>query len=84
MKKLKYILTKYETVRRTEKVEYEVEIPPGIKNKIAYADRKILEGDYMGCRVVDVCDSEMLDEEAKSLKLLKTKVKLDKKLFGTG
>lgn len=68
MKKSKYVLTKYETVRRVEKVEYEVEIPRVVKNKIVYADKKILQNDYLSYKIVDICESEMLDEEVKSFK----------------
>lgn len=70
MKKLKYILTKYETVKRVEKVEYKVEIPVGIKNKIEYANKKVLGNDYVGYKIIDICDSEILDDEVEGLKKL--------------
>lgn len=65
---MQYILTKYEIVQRTEKVEYKVEIPKKIKNKKFYAERKVLEGEYFDCKVADIVDSEMLDEEVGSFK----------------
>ncbi len=67
MSSVKYILTKYETIRRTEKVEYMVEIPENIKNKTAYADEQVLDNNYANYRVVDIVDSELLDEEIRSL-----------------
>ena len=68
MKNTKYILTKCETIKRTEKVEYEVEIPENIKNKIRYADKQILGNNYKNCRVADVIDSELIDEENFNLR----------------
>ena len=63
MKITKYILTKYETIRRIEKVEYEIEIPEEIKNKMEYADEQVLENNYNNYKIVDIVDSEMLNEE---------------------
>lgn len=77
--KAKYILTKYETIRRTEKVEYEVEVPDRIKNKMVYADKQVLENNYKDCKVVDIPDSEMLDEENINLKKAESGAKLDGK-----
>ena len=77
MKSTKYIVTKHETIRRIEKVEYQVEIPSHIRNKEQYAHDKINDNDYMDCKVVDILDSEMLDDELIYLK------KCKKKLFGT-
>ena len=68
MSSVKYILTKYETIRRTEKVEYMVEIPENIKNKIVYADERVFDNNYTDCKVVDIVDSEKLDEEIHSLR----------------
>jgi len=68
MKTTKYILTKHETIRRTEKVEYEIEIPEKIKNKTEYANGQILENNYKNCKIVDIVDSELLDEEVVNLK----------------
>ena len=68
MSSVKYILTKYETIRRTEKVEYAVEIPENIKNKKVYADEQVLYNNYVDYKVVDIVDSEMLDEETRSLR----------------
>jgi hypothetical protein len=71
MSSVKYILTKYETMRRTEKVEYAVEIPENIKNKKVYADEQVLYNNYVDYKVVDIVDSEMLDEETRSLRRVK-------------
>ena len=68
MSNVKYILTKYETIRRTEKVEYAVEIPENISNKTAYANEQVLDSNYMDYKVVDIVDSEMLDEDIRSLR----------------
>ena len=61
--KIKYIITKHETVRRTEKVQYVVSVPEKIKNKAEYAQKQLGEGNYLSCKVVDIIDSEMLDDE---------------------
>ena len=71
MNSVKYILTKYETIRRTEKVEYAVEIPENIRNKTVYANEQILDSNYVDYKVVDIVDSEMLDEETRSLRRVK-------------
>jgi len=71
MSSQKYILTKYETIRRTEKVQYTVEIPENIRNKTIYADEQVLDNNYTDCKVVDIVDSEMLDEEIHSLRRIK-------------
>lgn len=68
MSSVKYILTKYETIRRTEKVEYAVEIPENIKNKKVYANEQVLYNNCVDYKVVDIVDSEMLDEETRSLR----------------
>jgi hypothetical protein len=68
MSSVKYILTKYETIRRTEKVEYAVEIPENIKNKKVYAVEQVLDNHYGDYKVVDIVDSEMLDEEIGDLR----------------
>ncbi len=68
MSSVKYILTKYETIRRTEKVEYTVEIPENIRNKTAYADEQVLDNNYADYKVVDIVDSELLDEETRNLR----------------
>ena len=64
----KYILTKYETVRKIERVEYEIEIPKKIKNKTEYANDQILKNNYTNYKDEDIADSERLDEEVVSLK----------------
>lgn len=68
MSDAKYILTKYETIRRTEKVEYTVEIPENIRNKREYANEQIQDSNYVDCKVVDIVDSEWLDDEVRSLR----------------
>ncbi|MBU4480735.1 hypothetical protein KKH59_00260 [Patescibacteria group bacterium] len=65
--KNKYIVTKLETIRRTEKVQYEVLIPEKIKNKGEYTQNQLEGGNYKNCRVVDIVDSEVLDDEIISL-----------------
>lgn len=65
---MKYILTKYETVKRIEKIEYSVDIPLNIKNKERYANNQIIENKYQKHKVVDVVDSEILDDEIVGLK----------------
>jgi len=66
----KYILTRYETIRRTEQVEYTVDIPEDIEDKITYAEEQISDSDYTHCDVVGIVDSEFLDEEIVSLQKL--------------
>ncbi|PIS39763.1 MAG: hypothetical protein COT33_00220 [Candidatus Nealsonbacteria bacterium CG08_land_8_20_14_0_20_38_20] len=65
--KNKYIVTKLETIRRTEKVQYEVLIPEKIRNKEEYTQDQLEEGNYKNCKMVDIVDSEMLDDEIISL-----------------
>ncbi len=71
MSDAKYILTKYETIRRTEKVEYTVEIPENIRNKREYANEQIQDSNYVDCKVVDIVDSEWLDDEVRGLRKVK-------------
>ncbi len=71
MSSVKYILTKHETIRRTEKVEYTVEIPENIRNKTEYADEQVFDNNYIEFKVVDIVDSEKLDEEIRSLRKVK-------------
>lgn len=68
MSSVKYILTKYETIRRTEKVEYAVEIPENVKNKKVYAVERVIDNNYVDYKVVDIVDSEILDEEIRNLR----------------
>ncbi len=68
MSSVKYILTKYETIRRTEKVEYAVEIPENVKNKKVYAVERVIDNNYEDYKVVDIIDSEILDEEIRNLR----------------
>lgn len=71
MNNIRYILTKYETIRRTEKVEYTIEIPETIKNKREYANEQVLDNNYVALRVVDIVDSEWLNDETRSLRKVK-------------
>ncbi len=68
MDTIKFVITKHETIRRTEKVEYEVIVPENIQNKADYALCKLARGDYDTLKVVDIVDSELLDEEVINLK----------------
>jgi len=68
MSSVKYILTKYETIRRTEKVEYMVEIPENTKKKTEYANEQVLGNNYLEYKVTDIVDSEILDEEIERLR----------------
>ena len=68
MKTTRYILTKNETVRRVEKVEYMIKIPANVKNKKAYAEKQLEDNNYVSCEVVDIVDSEMLDDEVIDLR----------------
>ena len=71
MDNIRYILTKYETVQRTEKVEYVVDIPEVVRNKRQYANELVSNNEYLAYAVVDVVDSEKLDEEVRSLRRTK-------------
>ena len=68
LKIMKYILIKGETIRRTERMQYEVEVPKNIKNIIEYADNQIKENNYKSCKMLDIVDSELLDDEVVDLK----------------
>jgi len=68
MSKIKYILTKYETIIRTEKVKYTVEIPKNIRRKAEYAEEQVLHSNYVDYKIVDIIDSEMLDDGIYSLR----------------
>ena len=63
-----YILTKLETIKRTEKTEYSIDIPKNIKDKERYANNQITENKYKKYKVVDIVDSEILDDETVSLR----------------
>ena len=65
---MKYILIKDESIRRTERMQYKVEIPKNIKNKIEYADNQVKKNNYQSCKMLDIVDSEMLDDEVVNLK----------------
>lgn len=69
----RYVLTKYERMLRLEKVEYVVEIPDNVRNKLIYADKQIMDSNYTDCKVVDIPVSKMLDEEIHGLRRVKHK-----------
>lgn len=66
---MKYLLIKDETIRRTERMQYEVEIPKNIRNKAEYADEQVKENNYNSYRMLDIVDSELLDDEVINLKI---------------
>ncbi len=66
---MKYLLTKHETIRRTEKIQYEIEIPKNIKDKKRYANNQIEENNYQSYKLLDIVDSKLLDDEILNLKL---------------
>ncbi len=72
---MKHILTKYETIKRTEKIEYLIDIPKNIKNKERYASNQIFENKYKECKVIDVIDSEILDDEVINLRIVGLSIK---------
>lgn len=63
----KYTLVRYETTRRTEKVEYIIEIPEQIKRKQEYADEEVFKNNYLSFKVAEIIESERLDEEPISI-----------------
>jgi hypothetical protein len=65
---MNYILTKHETVRRTEKIQYEIEVPENIINKERYARNKIQENNYKSCKIIDIIDSELIEDEIVDFK----------------
>jgi len=65
---MEHILTKYETVKRTEKIEYSIDIPKNIKDKEKYANNQVAENEYKKCKIVDIIDSEILDDKVISLR----------------
>ncbi|MFH1193722.1 MAG: hypothetical protein V1661_01875 [bacterium] len=68
---MKYILTKLETIKRTEKIEYLIDISTNIKNKDRYANNQIVKNNYEKCKLVDIIDSEILDDEIVGLTMKK-------------
>ena len=66
---MKYLLTKHETIRRTEKIQYEIEIPKNIKDKKRYANNQIEENNNQSYKLLDIVDSKLLDDEILNLKL---------------
>lgn len=67
---MKYILIKDETIRRIERVQYVVEIPKNIKKKTEYADERVKDNKYKSYKVLNIIDSELLDEEVVNLKVI--------------
>jgi len=66
---MKYILTKDEIIRKTERIQYEIEIPRNIRNKTEYADEQVKENNYKSYKISDIIDSELLDDEVIDLKI---------------
>ena len=66
---MKYILTKDETIRRTERIQYEIEIPKNTRNKIEYAHKQVEENNYKSYRISDIIDSERLNDEVIDFKI---------------
>ena len=66
--KNKYVLTRHETMTRTEKVQYEIDIPTHITRKREYAEGQFSDGNYSASNVIGVLDSQMIDEENISLR----------------
>ncbi len=66
---MKYILVKDETIRRIERIQYEVEIPKNTRNKFEYADNQVQDNNYESYKMVDILESELLDDEVVDLKI---------------
>ena len=69
LKAMKYILTKHETIRRTEKIQYEIEIPKNIQDKKGYANNQVEENNYKSYKRLGIVDSELINDEIANLKL---------------
>lgn len=70
---MKYILTKHETIKRTEKIQYEIKIPENIKDKIGYANNQVEKNNYQTSKILDIIDSELIDDEIIDLKIKSAK-----------
>jgi len=66
--KMRYILIRHETITKTEEVQYEIDIPVNIRSKKEYAEEQITEGNYSDSKVVNVLDSQMVDENNLSFR----------------
>lgn len=66
---MQYILTKLETVRRVEKMQYVIEIPKKIKDKERYANKRVEENNYLSSKLSNIADSELIDDEIIDLKI---------------
>ncbi|HOI97885.1 MAG TPA: hypothetical protein PLA19_05305 [Candidatus Pacearchaeota archaeon] len=66
---MKYILTKHETIKRTEKIQYEIEIPKNIIYKTEYANNQVAENNYQSYKIIDIVNSETIDDEIVALKI---------------
>ncbi len=66
---MKYFLTKRETIRRTEEIQYEIKIPKNIINKTEYANNQVEENNYQSCKTIDIIDSKMINDEIVGLKM---------------
>ncbi len=64
---MKYIIIKDETIRRTERMQYEIEIPKNVRNKIEYADNQVKDNNYKSYKMIDILESELLDDEVVNL-----------------
>lgn len=64
----KYILIRHETIIRTEKIRYEINIPEDIIDKKEYAEEMVSSGDYINSKVVDVLGGQVVNEENLSLR----------------
>ncbi|MBI4721978.1 MAG: hypothetical protein HY769_03100 [Candidatus Stahlbacteria bacterium] len=40
-----------------------IKIPANVRNKKAYAEKQLEDNNYVSCKVVDIVDSEILDDE---------------------
>lgn len=70
---MKYFLTKYETITRTEKIQYEIEIPKNIKDKTGYANNQVVENNYQSYKLLDIVGSEFINDEIVDLKIKPTR-----------
>lgn len=64
----KYVLTRHETITKTEEVQYEIDVPTNIKSKQEYAEEQISDGNYSKSKIVNVLDSQIIGEENLSFR----------------
>lgn len=65
---MKYILIKHETITRTEKVQYKIEVPENIKDKKRYARSQVQENNYRSYKILDIINSELIDDKIVDFK----------------